>query len=215
MVEWLTREGGLIELFNRGGFTMWVLLVLSIIAVTVMIERVVTMARARLNPKKFVGRIKEEINQNGVNAGVELCERTASPIAKVFAPAIQKYKLGKDAIEEAIARAGTTELAFLDRGMLILAAVATVAPLVGFLGTVIGMIAAFGTIEAAGEVDPASVAGGISQALITTATGLIIAAPVAIVHAFLTARINGYTRDMEDGANELVEYLLEKREKAE
>ena len=63
MVEWLTREGGLIELFNRGGFTMWILLVLSIIAVAVMIERVVTMARARLNPKKFVGRIKEVINQ--------------------------------------------------------------------------------------------------------------------------------------------------------
>lgn len=215
MVEWLTREGGLISLFNRGGFAMWILLVLSIIGVAVIVERVVTLTRARLNPKKFVGQIKEEIGQGGVGAGVELCDRTASPIAKVFAPAIQKYKLGKETIEEAIARAGTTELAFLDRGMLILAAVATVAPLVGFLGTVIGMIRAFGTIEAMGEVDPASVAGGISEALITTATGLIIAAPVAIFHAFFTSRINGYTRDMEDGANELVEYLLEKREQPE
>jgi len=211
MVEWLTREGGLISLFNRGGFAMWILLVLSIIGVAVIIERVITLTRARLNPKKFVGQIKEEISQGGVKAGVDLCDRTASPIAKVFAPAIQRYKLGKEAIEEAIARAGTTELAFLDRGMLILAAVATVAPLVGFLGTVIGMIKAFGTIEAMGEVHPASVAGGISEALITTATGLIIAAPVAIFHAFFTSRINGYTRDMEDGANELVEYLIEKR----
>jgi biopolymer transport protein ExbB len=215
MIEWLTREDGLIDLFNQGGFAMWILLALSIIAVAVIIERVITLARARLNPKKFVGQIKEEIDRGGTKAGVDLCDRTASPIAKVFAPAIAKYKMGKDAIEEAIAKAGTTELAFLDRGMLILAAVATVAPLVGFLGTVIGMISAFGTIQRAGEVNPADVAGGISQALITTATGLIIAAPVAIIHAFFTSRINSYTRDMEDGANDLVEYLLETKEKAE
>jgi len=212
MVEWLTRGGGLIDLFNRGGFAMWILLVLSIIAIAVIIERIITLARARLNPKKFVGKIREQIEASGMKGGEELCNRTASPIAKVFLPAIQRYRLGKEAIEEAIARAGTTELAFLDRGMLILAAVATVAPLVGFLGTVLGMIRAFGTIEAMGEVEPAAVAGGISEALITTAAGLIIAAPVAICHAFFTSRINGYTRDMEDGANELVEYLLEKKE---
>ncbi len=212
-MNWLTREGGMIDLFNRGGFTMWVLLILSVIAIAFIVERILTFSKTRLNPKKFASDLKTEITEKGAEAGIVLCNENPSPVAKILAPAIEKYRHGKAAMEEAIARAGTTELAFLDRGMLVLASIATVAPLVGFLGTVIGMIKAFGTIQAAGEVNPADVAGGISEALITTATGLLIAAPVAIFHAFFTSKINSYQRDMEDGANELVEFLLVEKEK--
>ncbi|MEO0245957.1 MAG: MotA/TolQ/ExbB proton channel family protein, partial [candidate division WOR-3 bacterium] len=99
----------------------------------------------------------------------------------------------------------------LDRGMIYLGSFATIAPILGFLGTVTGMIKAFNAVAQMGEVEPTYVAAGISEALITTATGLLIAAPVAVAHAFFSSRINAYTRDMEEAANMLLEYLLEKQ----
>ena len=115
----------------------------------------------------------------------------------------------KKAIEEAISNAGATELSFMDRGRWVLASITNIAPLIGFLGTVSGMIKAFEAIAIAGEVEASLVATGISEALITTATGLAIAFPIAFFHSFFISKINGYTRNMEEASNDLVEYLVE------
>jgi biopolymer transport protein ExbB len=109
-----------------------------------------------------------------------------------------------DELEQAIDTAGTIELGFLERGLVILATVANVAPLMGFLGTVAGMIMAFASIEAMGDVDPGAVAAGIKVALLTTATGLIIAIPVNIAYNFFVTRIDTLIMDMEQGTQQLL-----------
>jgi len=106
-------------------------------------------------------------------------------------------------------RSAAIELAFLDRGMALLGGLTTVAPFLGFLGTVMGMITAFAAIAMAGEVEPTVVASGISTALITTKWGLIIATPLAIIRILLAGKVDGYTRDMEEAASSLIDYLIE------
>jgi biopolymer transport protein ExbB len=113
-------------------------------------------------------------------------------------------------MEDAIVRAGSNELAFLDRGMALIAGLCTVAPFFGFLGTVTGMIGAFKAVAAVGEVEATVVAAGIAEALITTKWGLIIAAPLSIAHILYSGRINGYLRDMETAASELLDFLVAK-----
>jgi len=209
----------MLELFQRGGWTMWLLLAAAIIGIAYIIERLFTLFRARVNPRQFVEQVETAYREDGVEGAIALCNQNPSPVAKIFTPALEKFERYKNSsdlktiLEEAITSAGSVELAFLDRGMLVLAAVAGIAPLIGFLGTVSGMIRAFDAIAAAGTIEPSLVASGISEALITTATGLIIAVPVAAAHVFFTSRINSYTRIMEMASNSLIEFLLEEAEK--
>lgn len=144
-----------------------------------------------------------------VNTGIALCDKTPAPVAKILKSALEKADLGKDAMEEMVARSAAIELAFLDRGMALLGGLTTVAPFLGFLGTVMGMITAFAAIALAGEVEPTVVASGISTALITTKWGLMIATPLAIIHILFTGKVDGYTRDMEEAASGLIDYLIE------
>jgi len=201
----------MVELFIKGGNVMWGLLTVSLIALAFIIERAVTLLiKARLNPLKFVDRLKHVIEEEGIEKAKEICDNTPQPVAKILGAGLAKVKLGKEAVEESISAAGAVELAFLDRGMIWLAMSSTVAPILGFLGTVTGMIRAFDAIAKAGEVEPTIVASGISEALITTASGLAIAAPVVIFHTLYSAVINRYARDMEEAASVLVDYLIEK-----
>jgi biopolymer transport protein ExbB len=196
---------------EMGGPIMWPLLAASIIGVLYILERFYSFWRARLNPRKFVARVKEALQAGGVSAALELCDRTPSPVARILAAALEKKQYGREAMEEAVAMAGARELAFLDRGMLVLAAITTIAPMLGFLGTVSGMVNAFDAIAIAGEMEPSLVASGIKEALITTMTGLAIAVPMAAAHVFFTTRVNAYTRAMEEATAELMESVLEER----
>ncbi|MFZ8833037.1 MAG: MotA/TolQ/ExbB proton channel family protein, partial [Candidatus Caldipriscus sp.] len=112
-------------------------------------------------------------------------------------------------VEEAMERRASKELAFLDRGMIFISAAVTLAPILGFMGTVTGMIRAFDAIAKAGEVEPTVVSAGISEALITTAFGLIVAAPFAFLYSVFMSRINSFQKKMEEASNYLLEYLLE------
>lgn len=190
---------------------MWFLLACAVMGIALALERLFTLfIRTGVNAKRFSQRLIQTIDQSGIQAGIELCDRTPSPVAKVLRAALLKANEGKMVMEDAIVRAGATELAFLDRGMALMAGLTTVAPFFGFLGTVSGMISAFKAIAAVGEVDPTVVSSGIAEALITTKWGLIIAAPLAIVHILFSGKINGYLRDMETAASELLDYLVTK-----
>lgn len=209
----------MIDLFLRGKWAMWPLLLAAIICLAYIFERLFTLFKARVNPGLFVSQVKTAFEDGGVEGAIALCNQNPNPVARIFSPAFEKFDKFKDSgdlktiLEETITSAGSVELAFLDRGMLVLAAVAGVAPLIGFLGTVSGMINAFDAIAKAGTIEPTLVATGISEALITTATGLIIAIPAAAAHVFFTSRINTYTRAMEQASNSLIEFLLEEAEK--
>jgi biopolymer transport protein ExbB len=204
----------MIREFIAGGFFMWFLLVCAILGLAIFFERLYTLyLKMRLNAKTFVAKLIQTIEKNGIEAGINLCAKTPSPVARVLKPILELEKANKPraVMEDALVRTGTQELGFLDRGMALMAGLTTVAPFIGFLGTVNGMISAFAAVAAVGEVEPTVVASGISEALITTKWGLIIAAPLAIIHIIFSGRINGYTRDMETAATQLLDYLEAKR----
>jgi len=204
----------MIQEFKDGGGTMWFLLACAVLGITLFFERLFTIfIRLRVNVRRFTAQLMETIDKQGVQAGIELCDKTPSPAAKVLRAALAKAGAGKTAMEDAIVLSGTSELAFLDRGMALLAGVTTVAPFFGFLGTVTGMIGAFKAVAAVGEVEPTVVASGIAEALITTKWGLVIAAPLSIVHILLSQRINGYLREMETASSELLDFMESKQGK--
>jgi biopolymer transport protein ExbB len=205
----------MIKEFMLGGGVMWMLLACIVLGLAILLERMYSLfIKITLNPTVFLQRVLARVNEKGVKAGIALCDQTPSPVAKILEAGLEKADKGKDAIEEGISRAGAVELGFLDRGMALLAGLTTVAPFLGFLGTVTGMMKSFAAIAAAGEVEPTIVASGISEALITTKWGLLIATPLAIIHVLLTWKVDGYTRDMEEAAAGLVDHLIERDSRA-
>lgn len=201
----------MIHEFQVGGGIMWFLLACALLGLALLIERIFTIfVKMRLNTKTYVANLIETIEKGGIKAGMETCDNTPSPVAKVLKAALEKANGGRALMEDAVLRASSTELSFLDRGMGLLGGIITVAPFFGFLGTVTGMIRAFAAVAAVGEVEPTVVASGISEALITTKWGLLIAAPLSIVFILIQSKINSYTRDMEASASTLIDYLAEK-----
>jgi len=200
---------GVLELFDAGGMFMWPLLVTSIIGLAVILERVFTLQRAHTNTRRLMEKILQNLKGSGIGAAIETCTKTRGPIAAVLHAGLLKANKGPEAVEKAIEDAGTIEMAFLQRGLIWLATVANVAPLIGFLGTVSGMINAFEAIAAAEQVSAKVVAKGISEALITTATGLLIAIPVQTAHNYFVARIDRFVLEMEESSVELVEAISE------
>ncbi len=201
----------LVEYFNKGGSMMWLLALVAILAIAIIIERIITLWIVhRKNPLKVFEEFKEIFESDGMEAAKEYLAKEKSPMAKILLVGLEKMNRGRAVVEEAMTMKASSVLAFLDRGMIYLSASATVAPILGFLGTVTGMIKAFNAIALAGEVEPTLVAAGISEALITTATGLLIAAPIAIFYAAFSSTINGYARKAEEASNAFIEYLLEK-----
>ncbi|MGB9910424.1 MAG: MotA/TolQ/ExbB proton channel family protein [Candidatus Hydrothermia bacterium] len=200
----------LVDYFNKGGSMMWLLLILAIIGLAFIIERIISLfIMLKGNPKQMLEEVIKKIEAQGIDAALAYLRKEKSPVAKVLEAGLEKVDKGRIVVEEAMAMKATAEFAFLDRGMIYLQAVATLAPIIGFLGTVTGMIKAFTAIAAAGEVEPTIVASGISEALITTATGLLIAAPVALFYAIFADRVNNFTRGMEEASNAFIDYLVE------
>ena len=199
----------MIQEFKDGGDIMWFLLACAVGGIALSIERAYTLTfRLRLNVKRFGQELMDTIGKSGVKASIDLCNSTKSPAARVLAAALEKVDQGKTVVEDSIVRTGASELAFLDRGMALIAGLTTVAPFFGFLGTVTGMISAFKAVAAVGEVEATVVASGIAEALITTKWGLVIASPLAIVYILFQGRVNGYLRDMETASGELVDFLM-------
>ena len=189
---------------------MWPILIVALIALAISLERFYSLLwKIRTNPVKLVEQVTKIIEEKGVNEAIEFLSKQKNPVAKVLAAGLEKVGKSKLVVEEAMTRRALRELAFLDRGMIYIAASVTLAPILGFLGTVSGMINAFDAIAKAGEVEPTVVAAGISEALLTTAFGLLVAAPFSLLYAIFMDRINSYQRQIEEAANYLLEYLAE------
>lgn len=203
------KHSGIGEKYTQGGNFMHGLLLASIIAVVFIIERLFTLFRARVNVRRLMGDIIKTLHREGVDEAMSVCERTRGPIAAILHSGLLRAGRGPDAVKEAIETAGSIETSFLERGLVAIATVANVAPLLGFLGTVSGMISAFAAIAAAEQVSAKVVASGIEEALITTATGLMIAIPASIAHSFFVSQIDRFVLEMEEASAELVNELIE------
>ena len=202
------KQSGLVELFLKGGNFMYPLLAASIIGAAVIIERAVTLSRARTDVRKLMRRVLDALHSKGVEAAAGECERTRGPIAAILHAGLKRAERGTEAVERGIETAATIETSFLERGLIWLATLATIAPLLGFLGTVSGMIRAFNAIAEAEQVNAKLVASGISEALITTATGLLIAIPIQAFHNFFVAQIDRFIIEMEESTADLVDTLV-------
>ena len=207
-MPWLAKSGAG-QLFIKGGNFMPWLLISAIVMLAVLIERFVTLARARTNTRRLIGTVITTLRTDGVTAASQVCERTRGPIAAILHAGLLRADRGPEAVEKAIETSGTIEMSFLERGLVALSTVASVAPLLGFLGTVSGMINAFEAIANADQVNAKLVASGISEALITTATGLVIAIPASIGYSFFLSVIDRFIIEMEETSAELVEELTQ------
>lgn len=197
----------LLSLFADGGWMMYPLVLCSLIALGVIIAKAWTLYQAHHGTARVLEDVEEAALAGNVEEAMGIAARTPGPAAAILLVGlrrIQKARLQHGEIEKAVATTGAIELGFLERGLVILATIANVAPLMGFLGTVAGMILAFGAIEQAGDVDPTLVAGGIKVALLTTAAGLIIAVPVNIAYNFFVTRIDQLIVDMERGSQKII-----------
>ncbi len=202
------KQSGLVELFFKGGPFMYPLLIASILGVAVIIERAVTLSRARTDVRRLMKRVLDALHSKGIDAAAHECERTRGPIAAILHAGLKRAERGTEAVERAIETAGTIETSFLERGLIWLATLATIAPLLGFLGTVSGLIRAFNAIAEAEQVDAKLVASGISEARITTATGLLVAIPIQTFHNFFVAQIDRFIIEMEETTADLVDTLV-------
>jgi biopolymer transport protein ExbB len=180
----------------------------------VVLERLVTLHRARTHTRRFMNRLLTALREKGVDEAADICTHTRGPVAAVLHSGLLKATEGPQAVEKAIETAGVLEMSFLQRGLIVLASVTTVAPLLGFLGTVSGMIHAFDAIAVAEQVTAQLVASGVREALITTAAGLMIAIPAQVFYHYFLTRIDRFVIEMEESSVELVDALSERRSPA-
>lgn len=211
-------EYNLLTLFADGGPMMYALLLCSLVALGVTIAKAWTLWVAHRDTERVLGEVREMAEAGRIEEAIRLCAETPGPAPAILLSGlrrIQKGQINAAELEQAINTTGTIELGFLERGLVVLATVANVAPLMGFLGTVIGMVMAFQAIEIAGDVEPTLVAAGIKVALLTTATGLIIAIPVNVAYNFFVTRIDKLIVDMEQGTQQILNLAWEMEQRGD
>lgn len=199
----------MVQYFIDGGAFMWPILISLVFGLGFALERAYSLVMSSINSQKFYTDIAETLETNGADAALELCNETRGPVAEIFHAGLSRLHRGVDDVEKAVQNAGSLEMSFLEKNMIWLNTVITVAPMIGFTGTVVGMIAAFDAIKAANDISPAVVAGGISQALLTTAFGLITAMIIQFFQNFFVSRIDKLILDMEENSIKLVDRLYE------
>ncbi len=198
----------LVRYFNEGGEFMWPVLIILIVGLAIAFERVISLNRADVNTRKFIVKVKGALEEDGVSSAEEVCANTRGPVASVFQAGLLRVDEGIDAVEKAVVAYGSIEMSFLERGLVWLSLFIALAPMFGFLGTVIGMVAAFDAIEAAGDISPSLVARGIKIALLTTVFGLIVAIILQFFYNYAVSKIDRIVVDMEEASIELIDSLV-------
>ncbi|MDE6778626.1 MAG: MotA/TolQ/ExbB proton channel family protein [Alistipes sp.] len=198
----------LMQKFLEGGWE-WMLPVLFclVVGLAVVIERILYLSLATINTKKFTQNVEEALNNGGVEKAKELCRNTRGPIASIYYQGLDRYDQGLDAVEKAVVSYGSVQTGQMESGLSWIGLFIALAPMLGFMGTVVGMIGAFDAIQAAGDISPTLVAGGIKVALLTTLMGLIVAVILQIFYNYIIAKIDSLVNDMEDASITLVDLL--------
>ncbi len=207
------------EFMQKGGPIMWPILLCSVIAFAIVIERLIQLRRAQIDTRSFMEQISKSLKRNKIMEALEICNKTQGPIANILKAGILKHDRPRQEIREAIEDASVHEVPHLEKNLPVLATVAHVSPLLGLLGTVTGMVAAFQVIQSKSSsvtpVNPGDLAGGIWEALLTTVFGLCVAIPTFVAYNYLVSRVDGFVLDMERSATDLLNILGEKRDEYE
>ncbi|PKL35382.1 MAG: hypothetical protein CVV44_21485 [Spirochaetae bacterium HGW-Spirochaetae-1] len=203
-----TESISLLDWFMKGGLFMWPLLLCAAAGMGFIIERYLFYRKININPREFITEFDEVIKQGGTAEAEKLCAEKNILISRILLKGLHMRKLGLDHVEKGIAAAGAIETASLEKGLTMISSIGNIAPLLGFLGTVSGMIGAFQTIAAADQISARLVAGGIFEALITTEAGLIVAIPMFAFSNYFTHRIDSFVAEIERLASDIVETIL-------
>lgn len=204
------------DLVQKGGPMMYLIMLASVLAFGVVIERIYHIYRARIDADKFMDQITSVLKRNKVIEAIELCNATPGPIAHIIKAGILKHDRTKHEIREAVEEAAQLEIPRLEKHLPVLATIAHIAPLLGLLGTVTGMIKSFQVIQqkaaAMVPVNPGDLAGGIWEALLATLAGLAVAIPTYVAYNYLVSQVDGLVYDMERSATDLVNMLSSRRD---
>ncbi len=197
------------EKFIEGGWEfMGIVLLCLILGLAISIERIITLNIASTNTKKLLASVEDALNSGGVDEAKKVCAGTRGPIASIFSQGLTRVSEGIEMVEKSIISYGSVEMGRLERGLVWISLFISLAPMLGFMGTVIGMIGAFDAIQAAGDISPQIVAGGIKVALLTTVGGLIVAVILQLFYNYLVSKIDGLVNQMEDASISFVDLLV-------
>ena len=206
----------MIDYMQKGGPLMWLLLLLSIISITVFLERLVYYHRSTIRVGEFLRGLSNLIGRRNFAEALHECAGTPGPVARVIHAAIIRHDARRGELKVIVQEAGQLEVPKLERHLPMLATIAYVSPLVGLLGTVTGLIEAFVTISShAGYATSTEISTGIYKSLLTTAAGLVVAIPTSLAYSFLSARVNTLMHDMERGGIEVVNLITDKAPEAD
>lgn len=202
------------SVFVKGGPVMWLLVVLGLAAIVLFVERALYLHRAQIRSTEFLNGIRNLLEKGRLMEALTLCEETPGPVAKLVKAGLRHAADDEGTLRHAVQEAALTELPVLERRMGALAAIAQIAPLLGLLGTLLGMIKTFWLFNQGGNyATPAVLAGGMWEALLTAAAGLAVAIPAHLGRHFVAARVRALVHDMEWSGNELMRYLLREHRK--
>lgn len=204
------------DLIQKGGPVMYLIIMLSVISLGIIIERIYNLNRAKIDSQKFMDDIISSLKRNKIIESIEMCNKTPGPIAHIIKAGILKHDRSKPEIKEAIDEAAQLEIPRMEKHLPILATIAHIAPLLGLLGTVSGMVKAFQVIQNKAAtmtpVNPGDLAGGIWEALLATLAGLLVAIPSYVAYNYLVNQVDSLAYDMERSATDLVNLLSSRRD---
>ena len=203
-----TMHHVMMQKFLEGGWA-WMLpiLIFLVIGLAVAIERILYLALSTINTKKFVAEVEQTVKSKGIGAAKELCRNTRGPIASIYYQGLDRYDQGLDAVEKSVVSYGSVQTGQMESGLTWIGLFIALSPMLGFMGTVVGMIQAFDQIQAAGDISPTLVAGGIKVALLTTLMGLIAAVILQLFYNYIVSKIDSLVNDMEDSSITLMDIL--------
>lgn len=207
------------EMILKGGPVMWPIILCSVIGFAIVVDKLFNIHRARIDTHRFMETISTSLKRNKIMEAIDICDKTPGPIAHIIKAGILKHDRPRQEIKEAIEDAGLHEIPRLERRLSALATIAHIAPLLGLLGTVTGMVRCFQIVQEKATslhpVSPGDLAGGIWEALITTVAGLVVAIPTFVAYNYLVSRVDYLILDMERSATEVINIMTGKREQYE
>ena len=197
------------RLFIEGGATFMGFVLLTLIfGLALAIERIIYLNLATTNTDKLLKKIEDALGSGGIDAAKEVCRNTRGPVASIFYQGLDRANEGIDLVEKAVISYGSVQMGLLEKNLSWIQLFISIAPMLGFMGTVIGMIAAFDSIQLAGDVSPQLVASGIKVALITTVSGLVVAIILQVFYNYIVSKIDGIVNKMEDSSISLIDLLV-------
>jgi len=200
----------MLEFIVKGGVFMYPIIVCSVLSLAIFLERMWSLRRKRNLPSSFLQEITQLLRENNIRKALTLCNTNASSISRIFTVGLTNYGKKREVIKELIEEVGRREASLLGKYIGALSTIASVSTLLGLLGTIAGMIKIFSVISSESVVNPSTLAGGISEALYTTAAGLTVAIPTIVFYRYVSSKSNTLVMEMEDCSVQMVELIKEK-----